>query len=276
MGDVDVTRLARLRVLDRLGAEIGRAVTALYTNVAEDPGKGFHFPTGRQAALLAGYTPDELEKVPPHVVDRFAGVGCPLRHAPPQSGEHVLDLGCGAGTDLFLAAHHVGKTGKVVGVDLTGPMIETCRQALEGAGVRHAQVIQGRAPRFDVEGPFDLVTSNGVLNLIPEKEAVLTRLHELLREDGRIVLSDIALSKPPEVACLANAQLWAECLVGAYTEPQYLQALQEAGFVDVQVHEKRDYFKHSDSEETRKTASDLGAFAWVVTAKKGKKPTKQG
>lgn len=268
MGDADATRLARLRVMDRLGAEIGRAVTALYTNVASDPRQGFHFPTGREAARLAGYSEEDLQKVPDAVVERFAGVGCPLRFATPRPGERVLDLGCGAGTDLFLAAHHVGPEGEVVGVDLTDPMVDTAQNALSEAHVRNARVVQGRAPRFDVDGPFDLITSNGVLNLIPEKEAVLKRLHGLLRPGGRLVLSDIALSRPPEIACLANAQLWAECLVGAYTQDQYLNALEGAGFQEVQVHAKRDYFKHSASAETRKTASDLGAFAWVVTAHK--------
>lgn len=269
MSDVDSTRLARLHVMDRLGAEIGRAVTKLYTTVARDPAQGFHFPTGRKAALLAGYTETELDQVPPHVVERFAGVGCPFRAAMPRPADRVLDLGCGAGTDMFLAANLVGEEGEVVGIDLTGAMVETARAALHVARVPNVRVLEGRAPRFDIEGPFDFITSNGALNLIPEKEAVLHRLHGLLRPGGTLVLSDIALEKPPAIACLANAQLWAECLVGAYTETQYLHALTTTGFKDVHVHARHDYFRHSDSEETRKTAADLGAFAWVVTGTKG-------
>lgn len=264
----DPTRLSRLRVMDLLGGEIGRVVTDLYTTVAREPDKGFHFPTGPDAARLVGYTKQDLEHVPSDVLQRFAGVGCPLAFATPKPGEAVLDLGSGSGTDVFLAAHHVGPQGRVVGVDLTDSMVEIARNALEQAGIDHGMVVQTRAPKLDVEGPFDVITSNGVLNLIPAKEAVLDRLYELLGEEGRLVLSDIALTQPPSIACLSDAELWAECLVGAYTEEEYRVALEQAGFENITVEDRRDYFKHSNSANTRETAEDLGAFAWVITAER--------
>lgn len=264
----DPTMLARMRVLEVLGDEIGRAVTNLYRDVADDPSEGYHFPTGRRAAELAGYDEEDLAKVPDGTLARFAGVGCPFRYARPGSGDAVLDLGCGAGTDLFIAAQAVGKQGRVVGVDLTDRMVEAASSALEDAGIDHAEVVQARAPKLDVTGRFDMVTSNGSLNLIPDKERTLSRLHDLTRPGGRLAVADIALEHPPSMACLADAELWAECLVGAYTEERYLEALETAGFEDVTVHERRDYFQHSPSEKTRETAKDLGAFAWVIEARR--------
>lgn len=257
-----------MRVMELLGEEIGEVVEDLYTSVAREPGQGFHFPTGPKAARLAGYTEDAINSAPDEVVERFAGVGCPLAHADLAEGQAVLDLGSGAGLDVFLAAQAVGPNGRVVGVDLTEDMVEIAGSALAEAGLDHARVVQERAPPLEVEGPFDRVTSNGVLNLIPDKEQVLDRLHELLRPGGRLVLSDIVLSTPPSIACLSDAELWAECLVGSFTEDEYLQALEDAGFEDVDVRERRDYFQHSASKKTRETAEDLGAFAWVLTAER--------
>ncbi len=264
--DADATRLARMRVMELLGEQIGDVVEELYSTVAADPDEPFHFPTGPKAAGLVGY-PEEMQELPAAVVERFAGVGCPLKHEEPRQGDAVLDVGCGAGTDVFVAARKVGPSGRVVGVDLTGEMVRLAQGALDEAGIDHAIVLEGSFPRADVEGPFDLVTSNGVLNLIPAKERVLEELRGLLRPGGRLVLSDIVLTHPPSRACLMDTKLWAECLVGAFTEDEYLDAVEAAGFGQIQVHERRDYFQHSASKKTRETAEDLGAFAWVITAR---------
>lgn len=267
---VDAAALQRMRILDRLGEAIGEAVQALYAQVADAPETGFHFPTGHAAAAQAGYRDEDLAAVPDEVLARFAGVGCPWRAARPQPGARILDLGCGSGTDLFVAADAVGDAGEAVGLDMTPAMVARTRAALERHAVTNARVMQGRMPKFpaELDGPFDLVTSNGALNLVPEKEATLKRIHGLLAPEGRLVLADIALARPPSAACLANAELWAECLVGAFTEDAYLRALEGAGFSDVEVHARRDYFADSPSEATRETARDLGGFAWVVTARR--------
>lgn len=267
MSGLTPTDLDRLRILRLIGDEITRSVQELYTRVADAPDGGFHFPTGPDAARNAGYTEEELAWLPPEALERFAGVGHPLQAAPPAEGHHVLDLGCGGGVDLLLAARAVGPGGRAVGVDATERMVEHARAAASTADLGNVTVTHQRAPRVDPPGaPFDVVTSNGVLNLVPEKEATLDRLVDLMRPGARLVLSDIVLNVPPSTACLADASLWAECLVGAYTEDAYLTALQDAGFEDVTVHGRRDYFSTSPSERTRELAEDLGAFAWVVTA----------
>ncbi len=268
MATPDSTSLDRMRVLDRLGAEIGRAVSELYTQVASDPHEPFHFPTGREAALLAGYAPVDLDEAPLPMVERFAGVGCPLPNAGLRAGDNVLDIGCGAGLDLWLSARQVGPQGNAVGIELTAAMAKTARDAMHESGVRNARVVEARAPKFQVDGPFDLITSNGVLNLIPEKERTLERLHALLRPGGTLTVADIVLARPPAVACLADAKLWAECLVGAYTEEAYVKALKDAGFTDLKIHSRRDYFSHSSSKKTRETAQDLGASAWELSARR--------
>ncbi len=262
------TDLTRLRIMNQLGEEIGRAVSELYTQVAADPQQGFHFPTGPQAARTAGYAQADLDRVPDSVLQRFAGVGCPLDRVRLDPGSAVLDIGCGAGTDLIIAAARVGPTGRAVGIELTEPMANQAQRALEQAGLEHATVQQARVPSLPVDGPFDVVTSNGVLNLVPEKERTLERIHEVLASGGRVSLADIVLTHPPSTACLMDTELWAECLVGAYTEEAYLAALEAAGFVDIEVHERRDYFRDSPSSKTRETAEDLGAFAWELTAQR--------
>lgn len=268
MAAPDTTALDRMRVLDRLGSEIGRAVSELYTEVASEPSQGFHFPTGREAARLAGYDAGDLDDAPAEMVDRFAGVGCPLRNVTINAGDHVLDLGSGAGVDLYLAATRAGTKGRVLGVELTEAMAHTARKCLEKNGIRNTTVVQARAPKFQVDGPFDVITTNGVLNLIPEKERTLERLYDLLAPGGTLTIADIVLARPPAVACLADAKLWAECLVGAYTEENYVNALKEAGFTQLKIHNQRDYFSHSSSQKTRETAADLGASAWELTAKR--------
>ncbi len=268
MSAPDSTSLDRIRVLDRLGSEIGRAVSELYTQVASDPLAEFHFPTGREAALLAGYDAADLGEAPKDMVDRFAGVGCPLQNAAIEEGDRVLDVGSGAGLDLYLCAKRTGAQGEAVGIELTKAMVETAQETLGRHGVKNATVVQARAPKFQVDGPFDVITTNGVLNLIPEKERTLERLHELLAPGGTITIADIVLARPPAVACLADAKLWAECLVGAYTEETYVKAMKDAGFTDLKIHTRRDYFSNSSSKKTRETAADLGASAWELTAKR--------
>lgn len=266
---MDAAALERLRILDRLGAVIGEAVQELYSAVAAHPDSGFHFPTGREAALQVGYSVEDLEAVPEEVLARFAGVGCPLAVAALVPGDHVLDLGCGAGTDLFVAARRVGPDGRVVGLDMTTGMVEWARAAVERHRIGNVTVVPARMPKFPPDlGPFDIVVSNGALNLVPEKEMALKRVHALLRPGGRLALADIALQRPPSAACLADANLWAECLVGAFTEEAYLDTLETVGFSDVRVHARHDYFASSPSVATRETARDLGGFAWVVSARR--------
>lgn len=263
----DPAMLERLRILDRLGEEISLAVRELYASLARAPATEFHFPTGAAAARAAGYAEEDLRHVPPSALERFAGVACPWKHERARPGERVLDLGCGAGTDLVIAARSVGDAGAVTGLDLTDAMVAAARATLAEAEIRNGAVVQARAPQLPpAPAPFDRVISNGVLNLVPDKDGTLRRLHQLLRPGGRLILADIALERPPAAACLARADLWAECLVGAFTEEDYLAALERTGFGEVKVHERRDYFATSPSEETRETARDLGGFAWVVSA----------
>jgi SAM-dependent methyltransferase len=183
---------------------IREGIAEKYRKVAVSPQGLFKYPTGEQSALGLGYPPDLLWVIPTDVRERFVGVGNPFALGPISPGETVLDLGCGAGLDAFIAAQLVGPTGRVVGIDLSPEMI-----AVAQAGVREAKFPQVEFQVAQVEvlpfpdASFDVALSNGVLNLIPDKAAALREIFRVLRPGGRLQACDIGLvgdRVPPDKA----------------------------------------------------------------------------
>lgn len=242
-------------------------VRRMYEEVATCPTKTFHFPTGRDACLYVGYPEDELDALPASAVESFAGVGYPFQAGIIAKGDTVVDIGSGSGVDVLIAAKEAGDSGRVVGIDMTPTMIEKARATLRTAGVDHAEIVEANAEDLPLDdASVDVVTSNGVINLVPEKDRAFRELIRIVKPGGRIQIADIVLAKPVSTKSKSNPQLWAECIVGAEPEEEYVALIREAGFEDVVVIDRLDYFARSANDSTRRVAGDLGAHTVVITA----------
>jgi SAM-dependent methyltransferase len=245
------------------------AVQAMYTAVATAPEQEFHFPTGRRACELVGYPAAQLDDVLPGAVESFAGVGYPFAADVIRVGDVVLDVGSGSGTDTLIASRLVGPRGKVIALDMTEAMRRKLEENAAGAGATNVQVVAGNAEAIPLpDAAVRVVTTNGVINLVPDKAAAIRELYRVLAPGGRVQLADIVVDALPSDACRAEPQLWAECIVGATSEADYLELFTLAGFRDVAVLSRQDYFAGSASAETRKVASSFGAHAFVLRAAK--------
>lgn len=195
------------------------AVQEMYTDVATHPEKVFHFPTGREACLFVGYPAERLAGIPPTAVESFAGVGYPFRAQAIRPGDTVLDIGSGSGTDALLAGGDVGLRGRVYGLDMTPAMLDKLRANIERAGAANVTPLEGNAEEIPLEDEsVDAVTSNGVLNLVPNKKLAFEEIFRVLRPGGRVQIADIVVGCPISDECRANPELWAECVVGASLE----------------------------------------------------------
>lgn len=249
------------------------AVQSMYAQVAAHPDAPFHFPVGRDLCRAVGY-PEELRSaVPPRVVDSFVGVGCPFHDGLIRPGDTVLDLGSGAGTDTFIASSLVGPTGSVWALDLTPAMLSRLRRAVRSAGLDNVAAVQGDAEHLPLpDGSVDVVTSNGALNLVPDKRRTFREIFRVLRPEGRVQLADVVISRPVPMGGRSDPELWAQCVVGAAVDEDYLAWFREAGFTDVEVRREHDYFALSPSPETRRIASSLGARTVEVTLRRPAEP----
>ena len=167
-----------------------------YASVSEQPQTEFIFPTGRAWAEDLDY-PRELDNVPEAAVESFAGVANPWTMGRLAEGERVLDLGSGAGTDSLIAAQMVGPTGSVIGIDMTPAMLSKARGAAAETGVSNVEFVESEAEHLPFpDGSFDVVISNGVIDLIPDKDAVFAELHRVLAAGGRIQIADVTIQNP--------------------------------------------------------------------------------
>ena len=189
--------------------ELHRAIQDEYAAVALDPGRGFHFHTGRPLARLLGYADDWLSGIPDASVESFAGTGNPFSLGALRSGEQVIDVGCGAGLDSLIAATMVGPAGHVIGVDMTDAMLAKARHSAAEAGVSTVEFRQGYAEALPVpDGWADVVISNGVLNLMPDKLTALQEMARVLKPTGRLQIGDILVHKPVPEEAKRQIDLW--------------------------------------------------------------------
>jgi arsenite methyltransferase len=190
--------------VDLLKSEIKKT----YSSVSEEPGRDFIFPTGRAWAEDLGY-PDELANVPASAVESFAGVANPWTMGRLAAGERVLDLGSGAGTDSLVAAQMVGADGHVTGIDMTAAMLAKARAAAAEMGAANVDFVEAEAERLPfADASFDVVISNGVIDLIPDKDAVFAELYRVLAPGGRMQIADVTIQNPVSEEGRRKIDLW--------------------------------------------------------------------
>jgi len=179
-----------------------------YASVSAEPERDFIFPTGRPWAEDLGY-PAELANVPDAAVESFAGVANPWEMGRLEPGERVLDLGSGAGTDSLIAARMVGEQGHVTGIDMTPEMLAKARAAAGAMGASNVEFVESEAERLPFpDASFDVVISNGVIDLIPDKDAVFAELYRVLAPGGRIQIADVTIQNPVSAEGRRNIDLW--------------------------------------------------------------------
>jgi SAM-dependent methyltransferase len=189
--------------------QLREAVRGEYCEVAKTPGKGFHFHTGRKLAAICEYRDEWLEGIPERVIERFAGTGNPFNVGPIEEGERVVDLGCGAGIDSFVAARRVGPDGAVIGVDMTPEMLEQADVARDELQLAHLEFRQGYLEELPIEdGWADVVISNGSTNLAPDKLQVYREMHRVLKPGGRLQMADILVDRPVSDEAKRKIDLW--------------------------------------------------------------------
>jgi arsenite methyltransferase len=186
-------------------------IQSIYARVAADPSGEFHFHRGpAYAAELLHYDATELAKLPATVTESFAGIGNPHLVAPLPTGATVVDIGCGAGTDLLLAARHVGPLGRAIGVDMTEAMRERARRGAEAGALSHVELRDGDATALPIEaGTVDVVIANGVLNLVPDKQAAVSEIRRVLKPGGRAQIADIVIGVDLPDEARSDTDLWA-------------------------------------------------------------------
>lgn len=190
--------------------ELRAAVREHYAEVAEDPVNGdFHFHTGRAATTRLGYAEELYEGLPEACIEAFAGVANPFAWGLPRPGERVVDVGSGGGFDAMIAARAVGDEGAVVGVDMTPAMLERARRNAEAAGITNIDFREGFAEEMPVpDGWADVVISNGVLNLVPDKVAAYEEVVRVLRPGGRIQIADVCVEVEVPRDARSDIDLW--------------------------------------------------------------------
>jgi arsenite methyltransferase len=256
--------------------QISSAVQDMYTAVADTPASHFHFPVGASASQLLGYPRERTAPLPRAVKESFAGVGYPFDAEAVRTGDTVLDIGAGAGVDSLIASGLAGPGGHVFALDLTHAMTRKLRRAAAEADGASVSVIQGSAEALPLaDTSVDAITSNGALNLVPDKRRAVGEMFRVLRPGGRLQIADVVIDRPVTVDCAEDPRLWVECVVGATVEDDLLQMFRDAGFEDVRVLRSRDYFAYSPSVQTREVAAGFGARSVEVAMRRGsRKPSR--
>lgn len=246
--------------------KLEREVKAVYRDVATEPDGEFHFEMGRPLAERLGYPGDILDRIPQAALDSFAGVGYHFDLADMAEGAAVLDLGSGSGTDVFGAAVLVGESGRVVGLDMTEEQLEKARTLRDSAGFDTVSFESGyiESLPFD-DDSFDIVISNGVINLSAQKAQVFEEIARVLRPGGQLALSDIISEERLSDSTKADADLWAACIGGAMEVEKYQEIIENAGLEILEMRENTNY--EFTSEQAQSACQSYGVKSMSLGAK---------
>ena len=216
--------------------ELRASIRAEYAAVAAEPDRGFHFHTGYRLAAILGYPQEWIETLPAGAVASMAGTGNPFALGDIQAGERAVDCGSGAGADALIAARLVGASGRVIGIDMTPEMLAKARASAAEAGLTNVEFREGILEALPVEtGWADVVISNGVLNLVPDKAAALAEMYRVLRPGGRLQAADIVLERPVSAGSKQDVSLWTGCIAGGLLADELGELIAAAGFTAVEV-----------------------------------------
>lgn len=239
----------------------------MYKQVAKNPQGKFHFETGRALAERLGYPSQELDKIPQESIESFAGVGYYFDLAAIKEGESVLDLGSGSGMDSFIAALKVGKKGKIVGIDMTEEQLKKSNKLKERLGLMNIEFVEGYIELLSFpDESFDVVISNGVINLSADKDKVFKEITRVLKKGGRMAISDILTEKQLTDNITCNTTIWASCIGGATQQDTYKSMIQKAGMRFIKSKEHREYQFLSKSAQG--AAKDFGVKSVSILAQK--------
>ncbi len=253
--------------------QIAGAVRQMYGRVARQPTAGFHFPVGRDAAVALGYEREQLDNLPDATLAAFAGVGHPFVADRIQEGDTVLDIGAGAGVDALIASRLVGPRGRVIAVDLTPEMSRKLAHVASANGYDNVSAIEGSAEQLPVrDSSIDVITSNGALNLVPDKRRAVREMFRALRPGGTLQLADVVIRRPVTVDCDSDPRLWVECVVGATVDEELLDLLVDEGFASPEVLYRHDYFALSPSAQTREIAASFDAHSLALRVDRDQTP----
>ncbi|HEY1595291.1 MAG TPA: methyltransferase domain-containing protein [Thermoleophilaceae bacterium] len=223
------------------GTELEAEVKHMYRLVAREDDAQLHFDVGREVAEHLGYPARLLDAIPAEALSSFAGVGYHLDLAALQPGDHVLDLGCGSGTDIFCAAVQVGESGRVVGVDFTDEQLAKAARLRDEAGLAQIELVESHIEDLPFEDDtFDAVISNGVINLSLLKGVVFCEAARVLRPGGVLAITDIVSGQALRERTRRNVELWAACIAGAIPKQNYLAAIEGEG-LEVELVRRNDY-----------------------------------
>lgn len=247
--------------------ELEQKVKKMYRDVAMNPAGEYHFEMGRGLAEKLGYEKTDLDRIPSAAIESFAGVGYYFDMANLKQGDNVLDLGSGSGMDSFIASLKVGPSGKVAGVDMTPEQLEKAEHLRRGHQFENVSFHKSYIENLPFpDKSFDVVISNGVINLIPDKEKAFAEVARVLKAGGRMVVADIITEKqlPENVTC--NSTLWAACIGGASQQDDYRGSIEKSG---LEIQSVRNNKAYSFISKSAKGASkEFGVKSISLSAQK--------
>lgn len=217
-------------------SEIKERVKEKYSDVAKDPCASFNFPVGKNFALKVGYPKEILDKLPVSMYESFTGANNPQSFVGLKKGDIVLDLGCGAGLDIYFYAKAVGTDSKVYGLDISEEMVSKARQNMKESGIDNVEILSGHSDKLPFEDNFfDVVASNGIYNLSPDKEKVMREVLRVLKPGGRTVFCEVVLKKSLPENIKKNIDDWFRCIGGAMSEKEFFDLMEKVGFKNTEV-----------------------------------------